>query len=426
MNVLVLGNGAREHALAWAIRKSPRCGEVFVFPGNDGIFCDFADRLDAAENIEAASLATLCQSKNIELCIIGPETLLDKGFADVFRAHGIATVGVSRISAQLESSKLFAKLFMREFGIPTARFKVAQTAFELCKLADEQNIFPCVLKFDGLAAGKGVVIANNQSEIRDFSDLVYAEKIFGNGSVLLEEHIEGREISYIGLCDAKNFVPFASATDYKRVFDSDRGPNTGGMGAISPSPYMTPKLETSIQSTIIRPFLMGLQKRDLDYRGVLFIGLMVDPEGNPFVLEFNVRFGDPETQAILLRLESDFLDLLTATASGKLSHVSPVQFSDELSVYVVAASQGYPNKPELGDVIEGLDFCSNDVRIFSAGIKKKEAGFVTNGGRVLGVGARDASTVRARKRVYSALKKIRWRGLHYRTDIGLDNSSPVS
>lgn len=413
MNVLVLGSGAREHALATAIRKSPTADKVFVHPGNAGIF---RDGFSALKQNEVSS----AKNENIELCVIGPETLLDEGVADKYRAAGIGVVGVGKKAARLESSKLFAKKFMEECKIPTASFRVAKTKEELVALARTQTQFPCVLKFDGLAAGKGVVIAQAQDDIIQFSRRVYDERVFGTTSntVLLEEFTRGREISYIGLCDGKSFVPLSSATDYKRVFDGEEGSNTGGMGAISPSPFLTRELEEKITKSVIQPFLKGLEHNNLDYRGALFVGLMIDAKGEPNVLEFNVRFGDPETQSILMRLKSDFLKTLLATAEGKLAMISQLEWAPHHCVYVVAAAEGYPEKPVTGDVISGLEDCPDNAYLFCAGLEKRGPYFVTAGGRVLGVGCLGLSRDEARRLAYKALEKIRWRGQHYRTDIG--------
>lgn len=416
--ILVLGSGAREHALAWKIKQSPRCETVYLHPGNAGTLKHEFRRLP--ENPHTAEeIAESCKKAGINLVVIGPEAYLEQGYADHLRKQGLLVVGVSKSAARLETSKVFAKEFMERSGTPTAPFKVASTLLELTQKLP--GTYPVVLKLDGLAAGKGVVIPRNRSEAIDFASRVWQSEEFGNGPhrVVIEDFIPGREISYIGFCDGKTFVPCASATDYKRVFDKDEGPNTGGMGVVSPSPYLTDKLQTEIDQTIVKSVLDGLSKEKIDYRGILYIGVMVDSQNRPHVLEFNARFGDPETQAIMMRLESDIVPLFLATATGTLKDAEAPRWKKDPAVYVVGASEGYPAKPRLGDMIGGLESVTKDCPVFFSGVSEKEGFLVTSGGRVLGVGSLGTDVKVARDAAYEKLKKIHWRGMHFRTDIGL-------
>ncbi|MCB9254843.1 MAG: phosphoribosylamine--glycine ligase, partial [Bdellovibrionaceae bacterium] len=329
-------------------------------------------------------------------------------------------VGPSKEAALLESSKIFAKQFMQRAGIPTADFQVVDTPESLEALAHSREVWPVVLKVDGLAAGKGVVIAQNPEDVLHFSQRVWIEKEFGSGpqQILIEEFLSGREVSYIGLCDSNNFVPLPTATDYKRVGDGNIGPNTGGMGCVSPSPFLTPQVETRITKNVIGKLLAQLETEKLEFRGALFIGLMLDEKGTPNVLEFNVRFGDPETQATLPRLKSDFLQLLLATAKGELSDCARPDVEDSTSIYVVAAAEGYPGPTAQGDTIEGSSALDKGITLFYSGVAKNGRGLVTKGGRVLGVGCLEVDLGKARDRIYENISRIHWRGMHYRHDIG--------
>jgi len=417
LKVLVLGQGAREHALGWLLRSQHECTEVIIHPGNAG-----TQRLGFRSFSPAASLPDLVTkaiSENVQLVVIGPETLLEQGYADAFREQGIWVVGPNRSSAQLESSKVFAKQFMEKANIPTARFHIFESEEALTQF--EQTQWPWVLKLDGLAAGKGVVIAQNPGDVQRFAKAVWKNHFFGEGPhrILAEDFLLGHEISYIGFCDGKSFTPLASATDYKRVFDHHQGANTGGMGAISPSPYFSDSLERIIQKRVIEPFLREVQSSGMDYRGILFVGLMVDSNGNPTVLEFNTRFGDPETQCVLPRFRSSFLSALIATATQELYKLPPLEWSSETSVYVVACAAGYPGEVKCGDAIEGLEIFPSDSTLFFAGVSVKDHQLVTQGGRVLGVGCLGNSIESARQKTYSRLSHLTWPGIHYRRDIGL-------
>ncbi len=418
MKVLVLGSGGREHALAWRIRKDPQVEEVYLHPGNAGTWsCGIPNLGDVSiENLP--SLIAHAQELGVSLVVIGPEALLAKGYADAFRKSGFPVSGPGADGAQLETSKAFAKEFLEKGGIPTAAYTTATTP-EAVRVAIRK--YPSVLKLDGLAAGKGVVVAQSPADAEDFIRRVWELKEFGNESpvVVVEDFIAGRELSYIGLCDTERFVALSTASDYKRVGDGDQGPNTGGMGAISPSPIETPQLLQRIEAEVVQPTLRELKRRGIDYRGALYFGLMVAADGTPYVLEFNARFGDPETQALLMRIEGDFTGLLVAAARRELSTAPDPKWTNQTSVYVVAAADGYPATPRLGDTIQGLDRLAAGVQVFFSGVGSGPQGLVTQGGRVLGLGALGKDAQASRSAVYTNFPKVSWPGLHYRRDIGL-------
>lgn len=417
MNVLILGSGAREHSLGWKLKNQGECRSIWIHPGNAGTrqqgFQDFGD-VNCLRG-----LVSKAKDYSIDLVIIGPENLLAQGYANAFRKSGIRVVGPDEEAARLETSKVFAKNFMLKAGIPTAPSQVFSSYQDL--ISFPRNHWPWVLKLDGLAAGKGVIIAKSSDEVRAFGESVWLKNLFGSGphQVLAEDFIPGLEVSYIGFCDGDRFLPLASATDHKRVFDGNQGPNTGGMGAISPSPHMTPELESKIEKRVISPFLKTLKESQLNFRGILFIGIMIDENGDPSVLEFNTRFGDPETECVLPRLEGSLLNLLIATAEGKLKEISPPQWNPKTSVYVVACAPGYPESPQKGAQITGLESITGDVFLFFAGVASKNGGLVCDGGRVLGVGSLDFSPAGARQKAYQALSRLHWTGIHFRNDIGL-------
>lgn len=419
MKTLVLGNGGREHALAWALRRELGDKNVFLHPGNAGTARQGIPTFGTLSLSDREALAKEAKKQEIDLVVIGPEVLLAEGYADFLRERGFAVLGPGQNGARLESSKVFSKEFMQRAEIPTAPFQVVKDEAGLRAL--RARSFPFVLKLDGLAAGKGVVIAQSAADVESFADRIWQQNEFGAGphTVLMEEFLPGREISYIGVCDGGHFVAFPSATDFKRVGDNDTGPNTGGMGAISPSPYFQADLEAKIRHRIIVPILRQLTIEKIPYRGVLYVGLMISPEGDPYVLEFNARFGDPETQAIVLRAESGFADLLNAAAHGKLDNAPNVRWSDRASLYVVAAAEGYPAKPKSGDAIEGLTSLPPGIEVFYSGVAQQGANLTTSGGRVLGLGVLAGTALEAREKVYGALEKVRWRGMHFRRDIGV-------
>jgi len=357
----------------------------------------------------------------IDLIVIGPETLLEQGWSDQLRDADFLVLGPSQASSKLETSKLFAKEFMKRAGIPTAEYTIANSKKALVDEIDQNETWPLVLKLDALAAGKGVCVAQDKTQAIAFANRIWDTQDFGSGphSVLAEAFLAGNEVSYIGVTDGKKFVPMATATDYKRVGENDQGANTGGMGCVSPSPFFTPALEEKIHTRIIQPTLDQLLKESLDYRGTLFVGLMISPSGDPFVVEYNVRFGDPETQVTLLRLKSDFAQLLHHTASQKLDECPPQEWRSETAVFVVGAAEGYPLKVTKGDKIEGVVEIGAETEVFYSGVKGASiTDLVTSGGRVLGIGAVESSLEKARESAYRNMDKISWRGKHIRRDIG--------
>lgn len=420
MKVLILGSGAREHALAWKLSTQGECSAVFVSPGNDGLFSELIRPFPPSSS--PLSYVENAKKLGINLVVIGPENFLARGYADVFRQSGFLTVGPGQEAAQLETSKVFAKYFFRKAQIPTSDFHVFEEEQSLLNF--KRNRWPWVLKLDGLASGKGVVIAHSEDDVKVFASRVWKKQIFGKGphKILTEEFVPGRELSYIGFCDGQTFIPLASATDHKALNNGNQGPNTGGMGAISPSPYLTESLENIIRKKVVSPFLRELKQQKLDFRGILFLGLMITGDGLPVVLECNTRFGDPETQCVLPRLQSSLLSLLVATAEASLKQCSSPSWDPRSSVYVVASAQGYPDNPRMGDNISGLEHFntpSPDTFLFSSGTKKVGEQWITQGGRVLGVGALADSLDSARVRAYEVLRLISWKNMHYRTDIGL-------
>jgi phosphoribosylamine---glycine ligase len=418
MRVLVLGSGGREHALAWRLAQEERVQKVTLHPGNPGTWSrGFATLGDVAPK-DFKALAAAAKKEAIDLVLVGPEALLSMGIADDLRNEGFLVVGPGVQGAELESSKVFAKRFLMDAGIPTARYVQAHTESEVRAAV---NAYPVVLKLDGLAAGKGVVVAETPEHLEGFISRVWHEHEFGQGnhSVVVEEFIEGKELSYIGLCDGTTFVPFSSSSDYKRLLDSDLGPNTGGMGAISPSPILNEGLEQKITARIVEPTLRQMARLKMPYRGALYFGLMVSKNQEPYVLEFNARFGDPETQALMLRLEGNFIDFLEATAKGVLASRPLPQWNSRVAVYFVAAAAGYPSEPRLGDRISGLDTVSADSQVFFSGVGQGPDGLVTGGGRVLGIGSLGQSADASRQNVLNQLKKVHWNGMHFRKDIGL-------
>jgi phosphoribosylamine--glycine ligase len=423
MKILVLGTGGREHAIAWKLAQSPQCETIYLHPGNPGAKAAGLSPLpEFTGGTDPQRLAEKAKALGIDLVVIGPEVLLAAGCADVLRAAGLDVVGPNRDGAQLETSKIYAKEFMVRAKIPTASFFVAEDDRELFAMLADRRTYPIVIKLDGLAAGKGVVIAQSMADVEAFADRIWAQKEFGQGPhrVLVEEFIEGKEISYIGLCDGNRFIPLSSATDYKRVGNHHTGPNTGGMGSISPSALLTSELKARIDSVVIAPILAQLRQDGIDYRGALYVGLMIDDNGQPSVLEFNARFGDPETQALMLRLETDFADLLRHTARGTLAEVpAELQWTDGVSLYVVGAAEGYPTAPRLGDPISGIDAVDRQVQVFFSGVTGDNNKLSTGGGRVLGLGTVAATRDEARDRIYRNLQRINWKGIHYRDDIGL-------
>lgn len=417
MKLLIIGSGGREHALAWKLKQSPRVTALFCAPGNAGT-AELAENVPIAA-LNSAELLRFVQEKNIDLTIVGPDDPLAAGIVDVFQKAGLKIFGPTAAGARLESSKSFAKEFMQRHGIPTASsatFTIAAAAYEHLKSAS----FPLVIKADGLALGKGVVIAQNHDEAAEAIKQSMELKVFGEAgsTIIIEEFLLGSECSLHALIDGKNYTLFPDARDHKRAYDGDQGLNTGGMGTISPSGIITADQEATLHHEILKPFLRGMAEEGLFFQGLLFPGIMMTEEG-PKVIEFNCRFGDPETQVFVRRLKSDLLDLLEATVNGSLASQESL-WDDRIAVCVVLASGGYPGPIEKGKVIEGLSAASAepDVVIFHAGTKFENNSFLTNGGRVLGITALGATLEEARAKAYRAADMITFEGKELRRDIG--------
>ncbi len=416
MNVLLIGSGGREHALAWAISASPLLSKFYCAPGNAGI-AEWAEcvALDAADH---RAVLDFCREKDIGLVVIGPEAPLVAGLADDLRAGGFKVFGPGRDGAQLEGSKGFTKALCAAQGIPTAAFgQFHDRDAALAYLKDRP--LPIVIKADGLAAGKGVIIAETRQEAEQAVEDCFGGAFGAAGSsIIIEECLEGEEASFFALCDGKTVLPLAGAQDHKRAFDGDQGPNTGGMGAYSPAPIMTAEMSARVMSEIILPTVTALRERGITYQGVFYAGLMIGADG-PKLIEYNARFGDPECQVLMMRLKSDILPALLATAEGTLDHFD-LRWRDEIALTVVMAAKGYPGAYEKGSEIKGLDEAGrvDGVTIFHAGTRRDGERILANGGRVLNVTALGASVSEARERAYRAIAKIDWPQGFYRRDIG--------
>jgi phosphoribosylamine--glycine ligase len=417
VKILVVGSGGREHALVWKLQKSAGADRIFCAPGNAGTE-DLAENV-AIKATDLPALAGFAKENRIDLTVVGPDDPLAAGIVDLFEGEHLRVFGPTKSAARLESSKIFAKELMRTKGIPTARaaiFENPEAAFAFLK----ESRFPIVIKADGLALGKGVIVAQDFEEGRAAADAMLSEGRFGEAGrrLLIEECLAGSECSLHALVDGKSFRMLATARDHKRAFDGDAGPNTGGMGAFSPANNFPKELQAQFEGEVMRPLLDGLREKDVTFRGLLFPGLMITADG-PRILEFNCRFGDPETQAILPRLKSDLLPLLEATIDGQLNETT-IEWDDRPAVTVVMASGGYPGKYETGKPITGLETAaSEDVQIFHAGTRRENGAVVTSGGRVLAVTALGETIGDARNRAYEAVSKIDFEGCHYRRDIAL-------
>jgi phosphoribosylamine--glycine ligase len=420
MNVLVVGGGGREHALAWKIAQSPRVTNVFVAPGNAGTAAD--DDLTNVDVTAVDALVAFATARGIGLTVVGPEAPLAAGIVDAFQAAGLRIFGPTRRAAQLESSKDFAKAFMLRHGIPTAAYRTFTDANEAHAYVDAHGA-PLVVKADGLAAGKGVVVATDNATAHAAVDAMLGAGAFGTAGarVVIEDFLQGEEASFIVMADGRHVLPLASSQDHKRLADGDAGPNTGGMGAYSPAPIVTPTVHARIMREVIVPTIEGMAAEGMPYTGFLYAGVMIDSSGMPRVLEFNCRLGDPETQPIMARLRSDLVVLIEHALAGTLDRVD-AEWDRRSALTVVLAAAGYPDAPRCGDVIEGLERVSRDthpdVMLFHAGTTRDGEDVKVSGGRVLGVTALGDSLRQAQRAAYAAIASIRFDGMQYRSDIG--------
>ena len=424
MNILVIGGGGREHALAWKLAQSPKVQKIYVAPGNGGTALD--KRLENVNITDIHELRAWATDKKIELTVVGPEGPLAAGVVDEFRKHGLRVFGPTQAAAQLESSKAFSKAFMKRHSIPTADYETFSDPVAAHAYIDQKGA-PIVVKADGLAAGKGVVVAMSLAEAHEAVDFMLIDNTLGvthnegGARVVIEEFLVGEEASFIIMCDGKNVLPLATSQDHKRLLDGDLGPNTGGMGAYSPAPVVTPDVHARAMREIIVPTIRGMEKDGIPFTGFLYAGLMIDAQGHPKTLEFNCRMGDPETQPILMRLKTDLVDVMLAAtepgAHGRLDEVE-LQWDRRTALGVVVAAHGYPLQPRKGDVITGLPKDADDAVVFHAGSTIKDGTVLTSGGRVLCVTVLADNVRQAQQRAYEVAHGVHFDGMQYRTDIG--------
>ncbi|MDA8084872.1 MAG: phosphoribosylamine--glycine ligase [Nitrospiraceae bacterium] len=417
MKVLVIGGGGREHAIVWKLSQSRHVDKIYCCPGNAGI-AGIAECIDVRQD-DFQALLDFVKYEWIDMTIVGPEDPLSKGIVDLFEKEGRPILGPTKAAAQLESSKVFSKDLMRSNGIPTADYKVF-TSYLHAEEYVKMKGTPIVIKADGLAAGKGVFIASTMSEAMDALRVIMKERAFGAAGdrVLIEDCLQGEEASFMAFTDGKSIVPMVSSQDHKRIFDGDKGLNTGGMGAYSPAPVVTPELEKVVMEKVMKPTIRALKSEGITYKGILYAGLMIDSNGTPNVLEFNCRLGDPETQPVLSRLDTDLMEIALAISQERLADIA-VEWKKEASVCIVASSEGYPGAYRKGDVITGIEEANNvdGVHVFHAGTAFRDGQVVTSGGRVLGVTAIGDDIATARQRAYEAAERIHFDGMHYRRDI---------
>ena len=412
MKILLIGSGGREHALAWKMARSPRVQKVFVAPGNGGTANQKHEGIENLPISDLQELADFAKREQIALTVVGPEAPLAAGIVDVFRNQGL------RIFGPTESSKDFSKAFMKRHGIPTADYQTFSNASEAHNYIDQKGA-PIVIKADGLAAGKGVVVAMSLPEAHMAVNMMLSDNKLGNAGarVVIEEFLIGEEASFIVLVDSKNVVPLATSQDHKRLHDGDQGPNTGGMGAYSPAPVVTPEIHARAMREVIMPTVLGMKADGIPYTGFLYAGLMISPDGRIKTLEFNCRMGDPETQPIMARLESDLVNALDKAIDGKLDEVE-LKWDRRIALGVVLAAHQYPDTPRSGDRISGIPAPTNDQIVFHAGTKLHDGNLLTSGGRVLCVVGLADTVKAAQQKAYSAVEKIHFDGMQYRKDIG--------
>ena len=416
MNALIIGNGGREHALAWKISQSSLVKKIYVAPGNAGTELD-----SLVENINITDtdlLIKFAKDKNIDLTIVGPEVPLSKGIVNKFRENDLYIFGPTSEAAQLESSKDFSKKFMKRHSIPTAEF----ATFTNVKLAHEyinQKGSPIVIKADGLAAGKGVVVAMTDEVAHDAIDSMLSDNQFGDAGarIVIEEFLKGEEVSFIVICDGETVLPLASSQDHKRLLDNDLGPNTGGMGAYSPAPIVTPEIHNKIMNDVIHPTIKGMKKDGIEFTGFLYAGLMIDNKNQIKTLEFNCRMGDPETQPILFRLKGDLFKILFDASQSRLNEHN-IEWENNSAITIVMAAKNYPNRPRINDEIIGLDSKNQDTYVFHAGTIIANSKILTSGGRVLGITAKAKTLDEATNKAYELIDNINFEGAQYRNDIG--------
>lgn len=413
---MVIGGGGREHALAWKIAQSPLVSTIFVAPGNAGTALEKRMQNVAISDID--ELVAFAKDQSVEVTVVGPEAPLSKGVVDKFQAAGLKIFGPTQASAQLESSKDFSKAFMIKHGVPTAAYETFTDVNAAHDYIDAQGA-PIVVKADGLAAGKGVVVAMTLAEAHVAVDAMLADNQFGGAGsrVVIEEFLTGEEASFMVMVDGENILPLATSQDHKRALNGDQGPNTGGMGAYSPAPVVTPELHAKAMREVIQPTVEGMKKDGMPYTGFLYAGLMITPEGELKTLEFNCRMGDPETQPIFMRLKSDLLDLVQHAVNGTLDQAE-TEWDRRFALGVVMASANYPATPKLGDAITGLENTEEDTYVFHAGTKLENKQVLTSGGRVLCVTALGETVKYAQQKAYDVVKGIQFDGAQYRTDIG--------
>ena len=416
--VLIVGSGGREHAFAWKISQSEKVERIFVAPGNAGTEGEAKTKnVDISPN-DIDSLIKFSKSKSINLVVVGPENPLVNGITDQFNAAGINCFGPSAEAAKLEGSKGYSKMFMQKYDIPTANFSTFDDIFEAQDYAKDKR-YPLVIKADGLAAGKGVVIVENYESASKIITEFMNEKKFGEAGnkIVIEEFLKGQEVSFIVMLNGEEVLPLATSQDHKTIGEGDKGLNTGGMGAYSPVPFVNEKLNKKIIDNVIRPTVKGLASEGIHFRGFLYAGLMIDENLEVKVLEYNCRFGDPETQPIMMRLESDLYDLIDSCFKGGLDKF-PIEWNSDMALGVIMSSQGYPETYETGMEIKGLNSINNNIKVFHSGTRKEDNKTLTNGGRVLCVTALGEDIEQSRDTAYSAISKINWEGCYFRKDIG--------